>query len=103
MKCNLVPKYVSTKSPWGIPWLFIPLKKGYTHRTCSFGSIKSKQKHSPNCKLRKFAKDSESIPRARKHSIDDIAFNGAENDIPVITQRLGTSVLDNIESFWMDA
>ena len=37
------------------------------------------------------------------HAIDDVDFNGVENDIPEITHRPGTPALDNIEPVWTDA
>ena len=36
------------------------------------------------------------------HTIDDIDFNGVDNDIPEITHEPGTSVHDNIDPFWKD-
>ena len=36
------------------------------------------------------------------HVIDDIDFNGVENDIPEIIHGPGTPVLDNIDPFWID-
>ena len=37
------------------------------------------------------------------HAIDDVDFDGVENDIPEITHGLGTPVLDNIEPVWTNA
>ena len=38
-----------------------------------------------------------------QHTIDDIDFDGVENDIPEITHGSGIHVLENIEPAWTDA
>ena len=37
------------------------------------------------------------------HAINDVDFDGVENDIPEITHGPGTPVLDNIGPVWTDA
>ena len=48
LKDNLLPKHVSTKFPWGIPYNY----------SCPSTSDALKQNHSPNCRSKKSAKSS---------------------------------------------
>ena len=41
--------------------------------------------------------------RLEWHAIDDIDFDGVENDIPEFIRTPGNPLLDNIEPVWVDA
>ena len=98
-----------------------------THCGLYFGSIKSKQDHSPNSRLKKSAKSSnkQSTQPVRKvqpqriearwqkellcalvfqelewHNIDEVGFDCIENKIPEITHGPGTPAVGNIEPVW---